>query len=545
MSPGAPSGTRIVVYFLLITLVLTFCSLFSPLTFGTVQEIPLSPPWGNPIVIDDVFSRIQVPSFAVDSRRDVHVVYSDKVDDHVDIFYTAVRDSTVSDPVNVTEYPSLKESVTTGINSAGQLYAAFLDNRKGRWQVFLLNVSDNQLIQVTDTETHKEDVFLTIGGNNKVVITWTEVREGNPCIFLAVIDTQLDILVNKCIFGEYPSTKASTVSDEEKIHIVYLEKRVYDHIMYSQLDFSGESLITYDLGECIHLDPVSLGVYKGPQCTVADTVVCVWSDFRTGSHDLYYTEVTKEGVKEVEQLTHYPIGTYSWMPSIADQKGVTHIVYLNNGFGHRLFHSQIDEEYQELGTITVRWERATAPSLICDDEGILHCVYLRFREDGNFDVVYKNTYPHKEKVSTFSERMEESSIQYVYSFVLSFLFAFPLTVKDNFLGIVLLVGGFFAFRFFKVKEVVARVKGSEHLLFVVGIVVLFLLRGIVDYSYLAPVAYERAFVVYGFFLSFAASVVFKYLLGTRFDSEVRILLSCLVFVYWCTFFLLLPVIPHI
>ncbi len=544
MSSGTPTAPRIVAYFFLAILGLAFCSLFSPLTFGTVQEIPQSPSWGDPVFVHGV-PVIRVPSFVVDSYGNVHIVYCDKVGDLLDVFYITVKDGVCSEPVNLTGYPSLKESVVVAMDSAGILYTAFLDNRMGRWQVFLLNVNDSHLIQITDTDTHKEDVSITTEGN-KVIITWTALEEGIPRVFLAVIDSG-NILVKKCISHNYPSTKSSAAADEERIHVFYLEKHVYDHIMYAQFNFSGESVAVHDLGECIHLDPVMLGIFKGPQFVGNDRIACVWSDARTGSQNLYYTELKKTGeiTREPEKLTQYSAGVWSWMPSVADQNGIIHIVYVNNGFGTRLFHAKIKDDYEELGTVTSRTERATAPSLVCDDKGFLHCVYVRFRGDRNYDLVYRNTYPSEKKEIPFSERMEESSIRYLYSFILSFLFAFPLTVGYNFVGMVLLVVGFFAFRFFKPRNIFKKVKGYEYYVLILCISVFFLLRGIVEYSFLALVVYERSFVFYGVVLSAGASLFFKYLLRNRFDLETRILLSGLLFLYSYTFFLLLPIIPHI
>jgi len=544
MRGRSPSGARIVGYFFLLTLVIAFLSLGSPVPYGTIREIPQSPAWSEPLLVQNLPAVMRIPSFAVDTQGVIHVVYVDRINEYTDLFYSTVDNGKASDPQPLTEYPSLKESVTTCIY-AGTVYVAFLDNREGRWQVYLLDVDKNQLVQITDTPDHKEDLYLAAGVDN-LVITWTDLIEGVPHILLSIVNPQGEIIVDQKIVSTN-STKASTVTDK-KIHIVYLEKQVYDHIMYAHLNFSGEVEAVYDLGENIHLDPVKLGLFKGPQFVVSDTgtITCVWSDSKTGSHNLYSTEVTKPGdiKKDVQQLTDFPIGAYSWMPCITNLKGVIHIVYVNNAFGHRIFHAKIDEEYQELGTVTSGEERATAPFLDSDGEG-LHCMYLRFGEEKTFDLMYRNTYPSGERQISLSERMEESGLRYVYSFGLSFLFAFPLTFKDNFIGIVLLVCGFFVFRFFNLREYIEKFKRSEYILLLVLIGVLSLLRGPIEYSLLALVFYDLSFVVYGFILSLGASVVFKYLLGTRFDFEIRILLSCLVFLYLYTLVLLLPVIQHI
>lgn len=543
MNLKSPSAANIVAYFFLLTLGVAFCSLGSPLPFGTVREIPQSPLWSEPVVVCELPAIMRIPSFAVDSQRVTHVVYSDKVDDSFDLFYVKIKEGKISDPENVTKNPSIKESMNICVHS-GTVYVAFLDNREGGWQVYLLNVNENHVIRLTDVSSHKEDVFLSAGPDN-LVVTWTDLREGVPHIYVSIVDFQGEILVDQKEIGSH-STKASTVCDTEKIHVVYLEKQVYDHIMYSQLDFHGEVLSTYDLGECIHLDPVALGLFKGPQLTVTDTVTCVWSDSRTGSHNLYYTEVTDSGdmLTNAQRITQYPVGASSWMPSIADLEGSVHIVYVNSAFGHRIFHSRIDGSYQELGTVTSSSERATAPFLLSDGKG-LHCMYLRFKGESKYDLVYRNTYPFREEKISFSERIEESGITYLYSFGLSFLFAFPLTFRYNFYGIVLLVCGFLVFRSFRGREFISKFKGAEYLLLIAGIAVLSLLRGSIDYSFLAPVIYERSFIVYGWVLSCGASIIFKYLLGTRFDPQTRILLSYLVFLYLYTLVYLLPVIQYI
>ena len=458
-----------------------------------------------------------------------------------------LQDGRVSEPKNLTEYPSLKESVSIGIDSTDEVHVAFLDNRKGSWQVFLLNVHDNRLHQLTEASSHKEDVFLSIAPDDRIVITWTDLREGKPQLFLIIISPEGEILVDeKVISPDYSCTKASTVVDREKIHVMYLEKRVYDHVIYDQLDFSGESQKKLDLGECIHLDPVKLGIFKGPQFVVIDTIFCVWSDSRTGSHNLYCAEFTETGsiIKDAEQLTHFPVGVQSWMPAIAHLKGSIHIVYLNNAFGHRLFHSEINGGYQERGTLTSRDERATAPTLVGDRKGFLHCIYLRYGEGRNFNLTYRNTYPQEKKEVSFSEKMEESSIRYVYSFALAFLFAFPFAFWDNIIGIILLVGGFFFFRYFNLRTSLSAMKGFEYIFLIMYNVILFLLKRTSAY-FLIPVTYETAFVIYGFAVCLGASLVFKFLLGNRFSLGIRILLSSLVFLYLLTLFLLLPVIPHI
>lgn len=546
MHSGAPTGARIVLYFFLMTVITAVLSLSSPVAFGTVHEIPQSPAWGGPVVLCEVPSVVKIPACAVDSQGKVHVVYYDKTGEQTDIFYVTIQEGTVSDPRNLTEYDSLKESVSAAVTSEA-LYVAFLDNRKGRWQLFLLNTRDNQLTQITNTETHKEDVFLSAGPNDEVVITWTDFKEGVPRILLTVVAQDAIQIDQMPISGDHPSTRASTVVDTA-IHVVYLGRQAYDHVMYTQLDLSGEKQGTYDLGDCIHLDPVLLGTFKGPRFVVTDTITCVWSDSRSGSQSIYYCEATKSGeIITAKQVTDYPLGMWSWMPCIVDQNGTAHIVYVNNGFGHRLFHAAIDQVYEELGTVTSGRERATAPFLVCDDNGHLHCVYLQFREDSNFNLTYRNTYktvfvPEEE---SFSEKMEESSIRYVYSFALSFLFAFPFTFGDNILGIIFLAVVFFVIRSVKVKNLIEKVKGSEYAILTGGIAVSSLLRWPVERAHLAPVVYNSSFVVYGLVLGFAVTVAFKYLMKNRFNVEIRIVLSWLVFLYLFTFFLLLPVIPHI
>jgi hypothetical protein len=539
MSSENPAGARIVAYFFLITLVLAFLSVASPVSPGKVREIPQSTVWGEPVIIDEVPAVVKTPLCAVDSQKTAHILYYDKTDDQTDLFYATVKDKIVSEPQNLTAYPSLKGPAGAALDSGGNVYTAFLDNRKGRWQVFLLDVSEDTLMQITDSNTHKEDVYVSTGEAG-VVVTWTDFEGENPFVFLSILDSQKNL--KKFNISEYPSSKASTICDTEKIHMVYLEKRVYDHVIYAQMDFSGTILAQYDLGECIHMDDVSLGVFKGPQFVVGDTVTCVWSDSSTGSHNLYYAAVTESGeVKEKKKLTEYPFGMWSWMPSIAYQDGAVHMVYVNNGFGHRIFHSKLDTHYQELGTVTSDIERATVPVLAADDEGFLHCVYLRFK--GNtFQLVYRNTYPHEEKQLSLSERIKETSIRYLYSFAFSFLFSFPLTFQSNFWGICLLVAGFFAVRFFNLGGYLTR--RYEYFLFGGLLVGLSLLRGPINYSPLALMAYEPLFVGYGVVVSAGAASLFMYCIRDRFGPEVRILLSCFVFLYFVTFFLFLPVVPY-
>lgn len=544
MSSGKPTGRMIVLYFFLLTLAVMLFSVFSPVTPITIQEIPQSPAWGEPLVVQTIPPMVRVPQFTVDSQGGVHALFYDKVGDFFDIFYVSIEEGNVSSPQNVTEYPSLKESVSIAADSSERIYAAFLDNRYGKWQVFLLTVDGRNVMQLTDTDTYKEDVSLRIGPHNERVVTWTELRDGVSRIFLIILDEQGTTLVEKCISGDLSAWKASTVVDD-LIHVMYLEKRGYDHIMYKQIDFSGNVVAERDLGEYIHLDPVSLTLLSGPQIVIGKEVTCVWSDSRTGFHNLYCMTLTENEARPV-RLTQYPPGVWSWMPSVAERNGVIDVAYVNNGFGLRIFHSRIDENstYEELGTITSRRERATAPSLVGDDKGYVHCMYVRFRDDGKFDLVYRNTNPSARK-GTLSEEVGDLRIRYLYSFALSFLFSFPLMVKDNFLGLVLLVAGFFSVRFFQLKDTLAKVRGVEYLLFVLSVGGLSVLRGFPDYSYLAPAVYEKLFIVYGFLIVFLAAFLFKYLLKDRFDIETRTLLCCLVFLYFLTLFFVLPIVPHI
>lgn len=543
MSSGKPTGQMIVLYFFLLTLAVMLFSEFSPVTPITIQEIPQSSAWGEPLVVQTVPPMVRVPQFTVDSQGTVHALFYDKVGDFFDIFSVSIKEGRVSSPQNVTEYPSLKESVSIAADSSEKMYAAFLDNRYGKWQVFLLEVDDRTVMQLTDTDTHKEDVSLRIGPHNERVVTWTELRDGVSRIFLIVLDEQGTTLVEKCISGDLPAWKASIAADE-LLHVMYLEKRGYDHIIYKLIDFSGNVLEERDLGEYIHLDPVSLTLLSGPQIIIGKEVICVWSDSRTGFHNLYCMRLENEA--RPVRLTQYPPGIWSWMPSVVERDGVIEVAYVNNGFGLRIFHSQISENltYEELGTITSRRERATAPSLVGDDKGYVHCMYLRFRDDGKFDLVYRNTNPSARE-GMFSEEVGDIRIRYLYSFALSFLFSFPLMVKDNFLGLVLLVAGFFSVRFFQLKDKLAKVRDVEYLLFVLSVGGLSVLRGFPDYSYLAPAVYEKLFIIYGFLIVFLITFLFKYLLKDRFDIETRALLWCLAFLYFLTLFFVVPIVPHI
>jgi Tol biopolymer transport system component len=315
MRSGSPAGYTIVVYFFVITVVMAFLSLASPVTFGAVREIPQSPLWGEPVMVDEVSPVVRIPSCVIDSEGTAHVVYLDKSNGYTDVFYATIKDRTVSEPQNLTGYPSLKESVVACMDSAENVYAAFLDNRNGRWQVFLLTVNERDIVQITDTDTHKEDVSITICGNT-LMITWTEVDNGLPQIFMALYDSHNKFVTT--ISREHPSTKASIYCDGEKIHVVYLEKRVYDHVIYTQMTLSGEQNVIQDLGECIHLDPVLLGIFKGPQFAVGETTTFVWSDSSTGSQNLYYVEMTESEFTNPQKLTDYPLGAWSWMPSIVE-----------------------------------------------------------------------------------------------------------------------------------------------------------------------------------------------------------------------------------
>jgi hypothetical protein len=548
MNPGGPSNMRVVIYFFLFAVIVGFLSMVSPASFGEVREIPRSSSWGDPLVVDELSLLLHLPSCVIDPAGRLHVGYLNKIHDHYDIFHVTIEDGTPSDPRNLTNYPSLKKSVNLDTDSFGELYVVFLDNREERWQVFLLDVTENNLIQLTDTDTHKEDVFLSIGPENTFVITWTEVVEGKSRVALCILDPWGDIRVKKYLPEKYPLTKASCIADTGTVHLLYLENRVYDHVIYTQYDFSGMMLTSHDLGECIHKEAVSrtgsLGIFTGPQFVGDDTTRVLWSDFRTGAHVLYHVkfdpssgEITEEG-----ELRDFPLHGWSWMPSISSRNGITHIAYVNNGYGHRVFHSKIEESYRDLGTITSGRERGTAPVLLSDDKGFLHALYLRFEE--GYTLIYRNTYPTEEKEKSLSERIGESSTRYFYSFALSFLYSFPLMIKDNFWGLCLLVAGFFTFRFFHVEKTLAKWKRSDYLLLVSYIIILFFLRGPIEYSPLALVIYEDTFVFYGFFLCFGASLLFHYLLRKRFDYKSRVLLSSVIFLYLFTLFLLVPVIPH-
>ncbi|MBU7041973.1 MAG: hypothetical protein HXS47_00170 [Theionarchaea archaeon] len=548
-----PTNIHLVSYFIILAFTMGLVSMFSPVSFGTIEEIPRSPAWGDEMVVATMPPLLQLPSCTIDSQGTVHVVYRDTVNDHSDIFHIAIADGTLSSPQNLTTYPSLKQSVVSGIDSSGTLHIAFLDNRSGTWQVHILerdNGDDNndtiEIIQITESTNYKEDVSLSMGPDDERIVTWTEFERGVPHIYLMLIDSHGVTKIHPvCISTDRASTKSSTNADENGINLIYLEKSGYDHIIYRCIDYTGEILSYMDLGECIHLDPVKLGIFKGPQLIVGDEMICIWSDIRTGSNDIYALPFSGKGTAdELIQLTHNPTRVWSWMPCVVSHKGTIHMVYVNNAFGHRIFHSVLGESYQELGTITAEKERATAPYLASDGEE-LHCIYLQFGEENKFNIVYRNTYPSDEKEIPFSDKLEESSIRYLYSLGFSFLFAFPLTFRDNALGIMLFVCGFFVFRFFKLQDVCASIKHSEYMLVIGGIVVLSLLRGSFDYTFLAPVAYQMSFIIYGLITSTIASVLFKYLMGSRFDFEIRILLTCLVFLYLSTLFMLLPIIPYI
>lgn len=542
-----PTNIHIILYFIIMAFIVGLLAMLSPVTFGTIREIPRSPAWGDAMVVATIPPLLQLPSCSIDSQGMVHVVYRDTVANHSDVFHVAITNGIPSPPQNLTTYSSLKESVVSGIDSSDTLYVAFLDNRSGTWQVFLFDSGDNEVTQITETTNHKEDISLSIGPQDERIVTWTEFEGGVPHIYLALIDSRGTIQVNRnCISGDRASIKSSTCADDSGISMIYLEKSGYDHIIYRRLDYAGEVLSYVDLGECIHLDPVKLGIFKGPQLIAGDKMTCLWSDFRTGSDNIYAIQLTGGGIPIAgpTQLTHNPTGLWSWMPSGTYHEGAIHLAYVNNAFGHRIFHSVLGESYQELGTITAGKERATAPCLLSDGRE-LHCIYLQFGEENKFNIVYRNTYPSDEKKIPFSDKLEESSIRYLYSFGFSFLFAFPITFRDNALGIVLFVCGFFIFRFFKLQDAFTPFKQSEYVLVIGGNVVLNLLRGPFDYAFLAPITYEMSFIMYGLLASFTASVFFKYLMGSRFDFEIRILLACLVFLYLSTLFMLLPIIPYI
>ena len=547
MVSSRPKNIQIVLYFIIMALLTGLFSIFSPVTFGTIQEIPRSPAWGDSMILATIPPILQLPSCHIDSQGTVHVVYRDTVGNYSDVFHLTILDGTPSPPENLTTYPSLKESVVSSIDSSDTLQVAFLDNRSGAWQVYLLDSGEKGVTQVTDTANHKEDVSLSIGPRDERILTWTEFEGGIPHIFMTVLDSGGNIQVPKYrVSGVNASIKSSTYADEGGIYMLHLEKSGYDHILFHQIDYTGEVLSSIDLDEYIHLDPVKLGIFKGPQLIPGDGMTCIWSDFRTGSNNLYAIQFTGGGTRSTEsiQLTHNPTGAWSWMPHGIRHKGVIHLLYVNNAFGHRIFHSVLGESYEELGTISPGKERATAPCLVSDGEE-LHGIYLQFGEENTFNIVYRNTYPSEERKISFSDQLEESSIRYLYSLGFSFLFAFPLAFRDNALALVILVGGFFIFRFFKLRDVCSSLPRSEYILVMGGITMLSLLRGPFDYTFLAPISYSMPFLIYGLAMSIIFAVLFKYLIGSRFDFETRVLLACFVFCYLSTLFPLLPIIPHI
>jgi hypothetical protein len=547
MGSRRPTNIQIVLYFIIMAFIMGLASMFSPVTVGTIREIPRSPAWGDSVVLATIPTLLQLPSCTLDSQGTVHVVYRDAVAGHTDIFHVTITNGISSPPQSITISASLKESVVSGIDSSDSLQVAFLDNRSGMWQVYLFDAGDGEITQITDTSNYKEDISLSIGPQDERLLTWTEFDQGVPHIYFTLIDSQGIIQIPPThVSGDGASIASTAHANDGGIGIMYLEKRGYDHIIYHEMNYEGEIVSSMDLGECIHLDPVKLGIFKGPQLVTGEQMTCLWSDFRTGSNNIFALHFTQEEslTGEPTQLTHNPTGVWSWMPHGTHHKGAIHLAYVNNAFGHRIFHAVLAESYQELGTITAQKERATAPWL-CSDGEELHCVYLQFGEENKFHIIYRDTYPSDEKKPSFSDTVEESVVRYLYSLGFSFLFAFPLTFRDNALGIILFIAGFFIFRFFKLREICTRFTQSEYVIVLGGMGALLLLRGSFDYTFLAPITYEMSFITYGLGASAAASVIFTYLMGSRFDFEIRIVLACFLFLYLSTLFMLLPIIPHI
>ncbi len=353
------------------------------------------------------------PSIALDSKGNLHVVWSDTGGGN-EVFYTKLdKDGEkIVDDTRLTFNPMHSFNPSIAVDSSDLIHVAFTDARDGNAEIYYTRLDNegNTLqddFRVTRNKWVSFSPVIVVDSDENVHIVWSDNREKYDVFNLYYTKLSKDgrKLVNDIKIteneGHWSVEPSIALDSHDNIHIIWVDNRNglagggWD-IFYKKLDNQGKTIVddlqlTYntfwDLSPSIALDPM-------------DNIHLAWAQNREDSWEIFYMKLNNEGNKMSERrLTFDP--TNSESPYIAiDSNNNIHIVWTNWDQAWPTF-NMIEIYYTKLNSdgdtiidkyrLTTDLVESRKPSIAVGPRNDIHVVWQSKDFENDWDIYYIGT----------------------------------------------------------------------------------------------------------------------------------------------------------
>jgi hypothetical protein len=262
-------------------------------------------------VNDDGIGKTQdQPSIAVDSAGNIYIAWRDSRDNYNwDIYFANSTDGgqTFSSNKRVNDFASsLQYEPSIALDSIGNIYIAWEDDRNGDYDIYFSNSTDggntfSPSMKINDDSDGVYQYYPSVagGGPGNVYITWMDPREGSFDIyFTRSVDGGDTFSTNKKINDDVGSASQSSpsiaVDEAGKICSAWRDERNGNWDIYFSSSVTGGTTfstnikVNDDIGDAEQLGPSIAVDSEG-------NIYCVWMDQRNGNLEIYFANSSDGG----------------------------------------------------------------------------------------------------------------------------------------------------------------------------------------------------------------------------------------------------------
>jgi hypothetical protein len=227
-----------------------------------------------------------LPSLAIDSQDDLHVVWYDARHGDPEIYYKTYDGSWGPD-VRLTDASNFQYTPAIATDGSDNLHVVWHSNRYGDYQIFYKTndgIAWQLEEQLTVTPGTSANATIAVDSSDRLHVAWKDDRNGDFDIYYMMCDSGVwtdDVrLTDDPATAEYPHLASDPAGN---LHLAWVDERHGDaEIYYMMWDGQGwgpEHRLT-----------ASQGIATGPHiaCDGLGRVHLIWSDGRDGESEIYY-----------------------------------------------------------------------------------------------------------------------------------------------------------------------------------------------------------------------------------------------------------------
>lgn len=254
------------------------------------------------------------PDIAVDDDGNIYAAWEDTRDGDRNIYFGKSTDggATWTDPnvrVNSDAGTANQEGAAIAVDSAGNIYVAWDDNRNGDYDIYFAKSTDggatwtdpNIRLNSDEGATTQAKPILDVSPSDTIYAAWTDMRNGNSDVYLTYSadggSTWLDSdrKINSDVGTTDQSSPALDFDSSGTIYAAWTDKRNGDSDIYFAKSMNGGTTwtnpnlkINSDLGTKDQFQPT---------ITVDDNgaIYAAWQDDRNNEYDIYFCSSVNGG----------------------------------------------------------------------------------------------------------------------------------------------------------------------------------------------------------------------------------------------------------